>query len=88
MAFSAADSSAEPRAFSIGPLKVQILTFTAASGDTAGTVTADRLQSISHILMDGGLKLSAAPTFAGNVATLAFVDPADNAFGTIICLGR
>jgi hypothetical protein len=41
-----------------------------------------------HVIMDGGLNLSAAPTFSGNVVTLAFTDPAANAFGTAIVIGR
>jgi len=74
MAFSASNLSAEPRAISIGPLKVQLMTFTVASGDTSGTVTADKLSSIRFILIDGVEQTSAA-TFSGNVATLAFKDP-------------
>lgn len=88
MAFAAANSSAEPRSFSLGPLKVQILTYSVASGDTSGTVTADALSSISHILLDGGLILSAAPTFSANVATLAFVNPAATRYGTVMVYGR
>lgn len=88
MSFAAANSAAEPRSFSIGPLKVQILTYSVASGDTSGTVTADALASISHIMLDGGLVLSAAPTFAANVATLAFVNPAATRYGTVIVYGK
>ena len=88
MAFVASNSSSEPRSFSLGPLKLQILTFSAVSGDTSGTVTADRLSSISHLFIDGGLGLTAVPTFSGNVATLAFADPLANRAGTIFVLGR
>lgn len=89
MSFATANSTSEPRSFSIGPLKVQILTYTAASGDTSGTVTADRLSLIQQITIDGGMRYSAAPTFSGNQATLAFVDPSTGGlFGTIICYGR
>lgn len=88
MAFAAINSTIEPRAFSIGPLKIQIMKFTAVSGDTSGTITADGMQDrITNVVLDGGLKLTAAPTFAANVATLAFADPAANAFGTIIVFG-
>lgn len=88
MSFAAVNSSVEPRASSLGPIRLQIMKFTAVSGDTAGTITADAMMDrISHIIMDGGLKLTAAPTFAGNVATLAFADPAANAFGTILVFG-
>jgi hypothetical protein len=88
MAFAATASTKEPRSFSIGPLKVQIFTVTAVSGDTSGTITASALNEAMHVIMDGGLNLSAAPTFSGNVVTLAFTDPAANAFGTAIVIGR
>lgn len=88
MAFSAANSSSEPRSFSIGTQKIQMMTWSAVSGDTSGTITADRLSSISHILMDGGLVLNAAPSYSGNVATIAFNDPTATVYGTVIIVGR
>lgn len=89
MAFAATNSTSEPRSFSIGPLKVQVLTYTAADNDVAGTITADALKEVSHVIVDGGLVLTAAPTYATNVATLAFADPGTGGlFGTIICFGR
>lgn len=88
MAFAAAASSKEPRSFSAGPVKFQIMTWSAVSGDTSGTVTADRLSSVDHIFLDGKLAFTAAPTFSGNVATLAFADPAATVYGTLICIGR
>ena len=88
MAFVATASTKEPRSFSTGPLKEQILTFTAASGDTSGTVTADRLSTASNIFIDGGLILSAAPTFSGNVVTLAFTNPGATIYGTIRVVGK
>lgn len=88
MAFAATASTSEPRGFSVGPQKMQVMTWTAISGDTSGTVTADKLSSVSHILIDGGLVLNAAPTYATNVITLAFNDPAASVFGTLIAVGR
>jgi len=88
MAFTATASTTEPRAFSIGPLKIQIMTYTVASADTSGTVTAAGLKEIQHIILDGVITHTSAPTFSGNVATLAFVDPAATRQGTIICIGR
>jgi hypothetical protein len=89
MAFAATASTKEPRSFSIGPLKIQILTYTAADNDVAGTVTASALNEVFHIIVDGGMVLTAAPTFSGKVATLAFADPgAGGLFGTILCIGR
>lgn len=87
MAFSATASSGEPRSFSIGPLKIQLFNFSAASADVAGTVTATNLSSISHIIVSG-LTQTAAPTFSGNVATLAFADPAATVYGQIIVFGK
>lgn len=89
MAFAATASTKEPRAFSIGPLKVQIMTYSVASADVSGTVTASRLKEIMHVIVDGAAGVAtAAPTFSGNVATLAFADPAATRYGTIICIGR
>ncbi len=88
MAFAATDSTKEARKYSLGPLNAQILTWTCISGDTTGTVTADHMHLAQHILMDGGLILTAAPTFSGNVVTLAFTDPAANSFGTIVVYGK
>lgn len=88
MAFAATNSTKEPRSFSIGPYKIQLLTFTVLSGDTSGTVTCDRLTTAEHIVMDGALAFTAAPTFSGNVVTLAFTDPAASRFGTIMVFGK
>jgi hypothetical protein len=88
MAFAATASTKEPRSFSIGPLKVQIFTITAASGDTSGTITATALKEAFHVILDGKFVHTAAPTFSTNVVTLAFTDPAANAYGTAIVIGR
>ncbi len=88
MAFAATDSTAEPRAFSLGPVNMQIFTWSAASGDTSGTITADRLHSVSHVIIDGGLVMSAAPTYSSNAVTLAFNDPLATVYGTILVFGK
>jgi hypothetical protein len=88
MAFVATDATGESRAMSLGPLKAQLLTWAAISGDTSGTVTADKLYLAQHIIIDGGLVMSAAPTFSGNVVTLAFNDPTATVKGDIIVLGK
>jgi hypothetical protein len=88
MAFAAANAT-ESRAFSIGPVKIQVLTYSVASGDTTGTVTADALTTIDNIIVMGVAGVAtAAPTYAANVATLAFVDPAATRYGQVICIGR
>lgn len=88
MAFAAVASTKEPRSFSIGPLKIQILTWSAASGDTSGTITASALKEAMHVIVDGKLAHTAAPTYATNVVTLAFADPAATVYGTAIVIGR
>lgn len=87
MAFAATISSSEGRAIPLGgPLKYEIYTWTAASGDTSGTITSNNLHTIYHVLFDG-LRSTAAPTFSGNVATLAFTNPAATVYGTAIVIG-
>ncbi len=89
MAFAATMSAAEPRAFSIGPWKMQFFTYAVASGDTSGTITADRLNLAIHVVLDGPCGVATtAPAFSGNVVTLAFVDPAATRYGTGFVLGR
>lgn len=81
MAITTTNSTSQAAAFSIGPFKVQILDFVANSGATSGTVTADNLSKISHIITGGGgaLRQTSAATMSGNVATLAFTVPAETA---------
>lgn len=91
MAFAASDVSSttnDPRSFSVGPVKAQLLTWSAASGDTSGTVTADKLYLATHIIIDGGLVMNAAPTFSGNTVTLSFNNPGATVYGDIIVLGK
>lgn len=88
MAFSASNLTAEPRAFSGGPVKYQLMTWSVASGDTSGTLTADSLSKVDMVILSGGLTLTAAPTFSGNVATIAFVNPAATRYGTALLIGK
>lgn len=88
MAFAATASTSEPRSFSGGPLKMQLLTYTAASADTSGTITANRLSKLDHVVIDGKIYPTAATTYSGNAATITFADPGGNVFGTILCFGK
>lgn len=88
MAFAAVNVTGDPRAASFGPLKLQRMKFTALSGDTSGTVTCDSLYLVQSIMIDGGLVMSAAPTFSGNAVTLAFNDPTASVFGDILVMGK
>jgi hypothetical protein len=90
MAFSAADatdSSRMRRALSLGPIKMQALTFTCVSTDTSGTVTCDQLSEVSMILIDGLIRTT-ADTISGNVVTLAFNAPGGTTVaGNILAFG-
>lgn len=87
MALTAANLSAEPRSFSLGPVKAQLMTFSAASADVSGDITFDALSEVQFVIVSG-LTLSAAVTYSGNVATLAFVDPEATVYGQVIGIGR
>ncbi len=87
MALTASNVTGEPRAFSLGPVKCQLINFSVASGDTSGTITADSLIGIDQIIVTG-ITQTAAPTFSGNVATLAFADPAATRYGQAMVIGR
>lgn len=80
-------NSADPRAFSNGPYKQQLIKFNVASGDTSGTITCDALTSISFVAIHG-VALTADPTFSTNVVTLAFVDPAATRYGMCVAYGK
>lgn len=89
MAFASVLSTKEPRSFSVGPLKMEIHTYSVASGDTSGTVTATGLSSISHVIVSGVAGVAtAAVTYSANVATLAFADPAATRYGQILIFGK
>lgn len=80
MSITITDSTKEPRSFSIANRKLQILDYVINSGETSGTITADRLSVINHVLVLGGTAVfTAAPTYATNIATMAFTVPAETA---------
>ncbi len=87
MAITAAVVASEPRSFSIGPWKMQIHNFSAASAATGGTITAAGLNTIIFACVTG-VTQTAAPTFSGNVATIAFADPAATVHGQVLLIGR
>jgi len=75
------------RSQSLGPNKMQLMTWAVVTGDVSGTITSPSLSVIHQVILSGGLSLTSAPTYAGNVATLAFADPAATVVGTVICIG-
>lgn len=87
MAITAAAVSAAPPSWSNGPWKNQVIDFSAASGATGGTATATNLSEVQWCIVSGVVQ-TAAPTFSGNVVTIAFADPAATVYGQIVCFGR
>lgn len=90
MAFTATMSTAVgiDKPFSQGPSKKQYFTWTCVSGDSTGTITIPGLTNVSYVQLGGGpITFTAAPTFSGNVITLAFTDPAANRFGSGFAVG-
>ncbi len=87
MAITAAVVASEPRSFSIGPWKMQIHNFSAASAATGGTITASGMHEVIFCSVTG-VSQTAAPTFSGNVVTIAFTDPAATVHGQAIVIGR
>ena len=87
MALSSSAASGEPRSFSVGPVCMQLINFSVASGDTSGSIKCDRLSSLvfAHV---SGVVQTAAPTFSGNTITLAFADPLATVYGQVIAVGR
>ena len=72
MALTSANASAPlDLPYSTGKMRVQHKVVTVLTGDVAGTVTFDGLTRVVHVEVQG-LTLTAAPTYATNVATLAF----------------
>lgn len=90
MSFSATiqtDSSRMRSPISLGPIKMQAMTYTCVSTDTSGTVTVPGLIEVNHIMVDGLIQ-NAAATFAGNVATLSFNAPGGTTIaGYIVAYG-
>lgn len=81
------------RAFSIGPVKEQTVTFTAISGDTTGTLSCTNFAVIDEVVVAGGCRLTAAPVITNTTTpptvALAFVDPSTGGyFGTITIRGK
>lgn len=87
MALSASTPTGLERAWSIGPVKVQVKTFSVANGDTSGSVTFDSLSSVK-LAFATGVTQTAAITYSGNVATLTFADPTATRYGQIIAIGN
>jgi len=88
MAFvaSALTTNGLDRAWSLGPVKTQVMTWTCASGDTSGTITVPGLTTIYHLEITGCTQ-TALPTYSSNVATVAIADPVATVYGQILAIG-
>lgn len=73
--------------FSLGPVKVQYLDYTAVSGDTTCVATATGLSRVDYAMLHG-VAQTAAITYSGNTATFTFTDPAATRYCQIVCYGR
>lgn len=78
------------RAFAVGGgQRIEIQDLNIVSGDTGATVTAKNLHRVSQALVVGGpITLTAQPTYATNVATLAFTDPVASIFCKVVLIGK
>ncbi len=65
-------------------VKAQLMTYRALTGASSGTITADGLSLIYAIFLDGQIQNTALPTYAANVATLAFAVPAETAASKVV----
>lgn len=79
MAITTSAPSVEARPFKMGTLDAELISISAVSGSTSGTLTSLRLAELMHVLLPSGFKQSAAPVMSGNAATLAFSVPVETA---------
>lgn len=67
------------RPFKAGDFTMQLVDVSALSGATSGTLTPLSIARLAHVILPSGFVQSAAPTFSGATATLAFTVPAETA---------
>ena len=85
MAITVTDSTSQAPAFSVGPRRLQLVDFVALSGATSGTVTASNLGVLEQVVIgEASMKRTAADTFSGRTATLAFTVPAETAASLVV----
>lgn len=75
------------RTWSIGPFKIQLFDVPHISGDTTATVTADRMSTVHWGMLASSVVQTSAPSYATNVATFTFTDPAATVKGQAIVIG-
>lgn len=75
-----------PRAWSVGPYRMEVYSFTAATGDSSVVVTSSNLNIVNFGILSGALQTAAA-SVSGKVATFTITAAGDK-FGQIILLGK
>lgn len=80
---SVREAAYEPKSISVGPVRIQLVELVINSGASSGTVTASRLKDLFNIIIPGIKSQTAAPTFSGNIATLAFTVPTETAASVV-----
>jgi hypothetical protein len=74
-------------ALSLGPVKLQLLNYSVASGDTSAVITAPSLFNVTFYMIHG-ISETAAGVISGNQVTLTFADPLATRYGQILLFGR
>jgi len=80
-----------PRPLSLGVVKMEVLSFTAAAADTTGTITSRYLHEIDAVIVDGVLCTIQTITNAYPSASVAITFTAvaaGGAVGTVIMYGK
>lgn len=70
----------------IGDKFMEIQEMPVVSGNTSATVTASALSRIDYCIVIG-VQQSSYPTYSGNTATLAFIDPVATVKCQLILIG-
>lgn len=87
MAITISSPTGEPRAFSLGPVKMQMKSWSSStSADTSVVVTADSLTRIDFALCTGA-EQTAAASISGNVATFTIVQTGQDK-GQVLLIGK
>lgn len=77
--------SINPRAWSIGPYKMEVYSYSIASGDTSIVCTSSNLSNIAFALLSG--VSHTAESSSGGTVTWTVVDPLASRIGDIILIG-
>lgn len=88
MAFVATSQTLDGvKSHSVGPLKVEYVQISAASGDTSGTITAANLHTVVMAIVTG-VTMTSQPVCSGKTVTVAIADPLATVVGQAILIGK